>query len=835
MASQQTLSYESTPPATGAYQPLVAVAAAAACGVFADRVLAPPLSWYFIAGGLLAGLWLAAARRRPVAGLLLALLLVACAAGGWHHCRWSLFNHNDIGRFAAEKPRPCCLEGVVLRGPRVLPPPEAGPLDVIPRSARTRMDISVVKIRDRTRFRAARGTAALYVDGVADEVRPGDRIRVFGSLVKPARATNPGQFDHRDHYRAQRIGCMIRSPQPGCVEIVGRGGRFCPRRLLEALRRGATDLLDRYLCDSHAGLASALLLGARDRVDDEQQLAFQETGTVHMLAISGLHVGIVYGGVLLLCRVMFLRLNVAVLLAAGVCVLYVLLTDARPPALRAAMLFVILSLAVATSRRSIATNALAAAGIAVLVLNPADLFATGVQLSFLAVAGLIWIGRRSAGWSRPRDALERLVVETSGRFDYAVWWTRRKAWQILATSATVWILTTPLVLAEFHVVSPIGLLFNMFVSVPLAFALVGGFGVLLFGAWCAPAATAAAWVCDGALALISNTIAWGQSIPGGHFWLPGPPGWWLCGFYAALAAAALFPGLRPSPRWAIAMAVGWCGLGCLATGTHRTRPDLVCTVLSVGHGTAIVLELPTGETVLCDAGQLSSASAGTQTIADFLWSRGIMRIDAVILSHPDADHYNAVPGLLERFRIRTVCAPPRMFRNPSGTVGFLLRAFKAAEVETITVRRGDTWRIGECRFRVFHPGGRKCSENDNADCLVLGIEYARRRILLTGDLESAGVGEVVSQPAWDCDVFYVPHHGGKSGHSPKLIAWARPELAIASAGSRGVHPEVAKCYRSLGAELLSTDRSGAIRVRVGAGGVNAVSFVRDVQEPARLK
>ena len=525
------------------------------------------------------------------------------------------------------------------------------------------------------------------------------------------------------------------------------------------------------------------------------------------------------GGVLLLARAFLLRPTKAVLLAAACCVAYAVLTDARPPAIRASLLFAIMSLAFVSGRRSIAPNALAAAGIFVLVLNPTDLFATGVQLSFLAVAGLIWAGRRWAGWDRPEDALEKLVVETAGWFDYSVWWTRRKLRQLFALSATVWFLTTPLVLAEFHVVSPIGLLFNLFLSIPLAVALIGGFGALIFGAWCPLAAIPFAWTCDAALGLIHGVVTWGESVPAGHFWLPGPPIWWLCSFYGAIALMLVFPRYRPAPRLAFGLVLAWCGLGCLVTGVARTSSGLTCTVLSVGHGAAIVVELPTGETVLYDAGQLSSASSGADTIAEYLWSRGIMHLDAVVLSHADADHYNAVPGLLERFSIETACVGPTMFQNASGAVGFLQRALETHRVEVKTVRRGDSWRLGDCLFTVFHPGEKPVPDDDNANCLVVGIEYEGRRILLTGDIASSGIAEVVAQSPWDCDVFLVPHHGSKSGHSPALTAWAEPEIAVASNGSRGIHPEVAAHYAAIGSRLLSTSREGAVRLHLRRGSV----------------
>ena len=290
VAASETLIADSNSAKPVAYQPLVAVVAAMAGGIAFDHAVDMHLGAYLVSAGMAVLFWFVV-RRRPEIRLGLTLLIVATAAAAWHHCRWSLYEADDIGRYAQDRPRPCCVEGTVVRGPRQLPPPEWGPLDVIPRRERTRLDLAVDAIRDKTRFPEVSGKAALYVDGAFDGAQPGDRIRVYGSLISPVEAHNPGQFDRRMHYRTQRICCMIRSPDARCVEILQPGSAFRLRRLLERLRRGGADLLDRYLGDSHSGLASAILLGARDRVDEDQRLAFQETGTVHLLAISGLHVG----------------------------------------------------------------------------------------------------------------------------------------------------------------------------------------------------------------------------------------------------------------------------------------------------------------------------------------------------------------------------------------------------------------------------------------------------------------------------------------------------------------------------------------------------------------
>ena len=143
-------------------------------------------------------------------------------------------------------------------------------------------------------------------------------------------------------------------------------------------------------------------------------------------------------------------------------------------------------------------------------------------------------------------------------------------------------------------------------------------------------------------------VAAGRAIPGGHFWVPGPADWWLWGFYGGLGLLAAFPRLRPPRRWCAGLLAGWIAVGFVAAHRHD-RQRLDCTFLSVGHGLSVLIELPSGQTMLYDAGQNDAPRAAVRAISESLWELGLRHVDAVVLSHPDLDHYNALPGLLDGF------------------------------------------------------------------------------------------------------------------------------------------------------------------------------------------
>ncbi len=249
--------------------------------------------------------------------------------------------------------------------------------------------------------------------------------------------------------------------------------------------------------------------------------------------------------------------------------------------------------------------------------------------------------------------------------------------------------------------------------------------------------------------------------PGNHTWVSGPANWWLIGFYGAIVCWALVPRVVPPLRWCLALAAGWSALG-LTTSLlpWRTSDRLECTFLSVGHGAAVIVELPGGKTLLYDAGRLGSPTLAARAVAGYLWSRGITHLDAVVISHADADHYNAVPALLEQFPVGAVYVSPVMFERAAGGLKALRAAIDKSGAPLREVHGGDRLSgVGDARIEVLHPPRVGVLGSDNANSIVLTVEYQGRRLLLTGDLESPGLEDVIAEEPFDCDVLLAPHHG----------------------------------------------------------------------------
>ncbi len=598
-----------------------------------------------------------------------------------------------------------------------------------------------------------------------------------------------------------------------------------------------------------------MLLGAREQLDQQRTAAFFATNTIHVLAISGLHIGMLATAMFWALRLGLLPRRSALVAVAVLVVIYTLVTGAPPSAVRAAILVVLVCTSLLWGRNVLGYNCLAAAALVVLAINPADLFRAGPQLSFLAVGTLVWFGPHWMRWQQ-QDALDRLVERTRPWPWRLSMWSVRWFLRATAVTAVVWASTLPLVMARFNLVSPVAILLTTLLWLPIAVALLCGFALLAAAAlvpWFAPPL---AWCCGVSLSLVDFFVQQAANIPLGHTWVSGPGELWLAGFYVGLLAWCGAGPWRPNRKIAtvgllvyaaVGAAFAWPGVGWNPqVSPSVTRGELRCTFLSVGHGCSIVLELPDGRTLLYDAGRLGSPNSGARTISRYLWSRGIHKLDAVLISHADVDHYNTLPLLLRQFAVQEVLVSPQMFAETDSLALAALRdAIQQAGVPIRVVHRRlplfetlgrtSTPDGQEVTFRLLHPPEEPVAGSDNAASLVLLIEYQGVRILLPGDLEPPGTSLLLAQAPLDCDLLLAPHHGSTRSDPPGFIDWSQPEWVVISGGDAEDAAPVTKTYQSGGAQVLHTETSGAVTVVVRDGAIEVRPWLREPISSARRK
>ena len=814
------------------YRPLVPVALAAAGGIVADRFFVGPAGsmtlWWFFAAVCLAGHLALAARGADRAAGFMLLLAVGGLFASWHHKQLGYAGGNELARFAGTTADAACVEATVHGPVRWSPSPPRDPMRALPSGPTTSAVLEVHRIRDGEHWLDTSGRLRLRVNGHLVDVHAGDQVRVIGRLSRPEGPRNPGGFDWARlalsrGYRAEMYSSV--------TELVSVEPRRSPPLAGWAgtLNRRCTASLIRFIGPERADLAAAMLLGSRERIDPDTFESFLHTGTVHLLVVSGLHVGVLALFVHMLLKTVTSRTRVIAVTMLLFVFGYAAVTGMRPPVLRAATLITALVVASSTGRRVSALNALSLAALAILVISPMELFQSGTQLSFASVAAIAALARINE--RRPEaDKLVQMIraYEPPWR-SVARGATTWFAGMTLA-SLTVWLVAMPLVAHHFHIVSFTGVLLTPVLWVLVCGELAMSMAVCAVGWFLPPLGHLLGAACGVCLDVISAVVALGEST-GGYAYTPGPPAWWVVGWYIGLAGLCFVPNLLRLWRWPVAVVLLWVAAGIFAAEPNTDDDHLRCTFLAVGHGTCVVLETPTGQVLLYDAGSLNSPEGSTQAVSGFLWSRGHRHIDAVVLSHADVDHYNAVPGLLERFSVGTVFVSPLMF-DPLATGGQMTapnRLRAALDRRGIPMREvwmNDRLALDDPRVtvEVLHPPRRGVAGRDNANSVLLAVTFQGRTVLLPGDLEASGIDAVTAEPPLDCDVLLAPHHGSLGSDPPGFAAWSTPEWVVISGrdpASADTLEQVNRAYRASGARLLHTAESGAVCFSVGADGVTA--------------
>ncbi len=814
------------------HQPLVAAAVSLAAGITVDRYWPMPMSAWLAVSATAILAWLLARRSLNPNGQLrssIALLVgVAAFGGALHHWQWNVFRADDIGRLAPTTPSPAAVEAVAISAPRFRAPPPPDPLRSVPQGPRTDLRIEITALRDGDTWRPASGNARLRVDGQLFGVHAGDTLRIFGRLARPDSPGNPGEFDFAEHYRADRQLADLSCDSPSAVTVLASASRLNWWRALGDLRAVGNLVVNNAIAPERQGLAAAILLGSRERIDDELTDDLLVTGTIHLISISGLHVGILATVLLAGFRWGLVPRVAAVVCVAFATLGYTAMTDSEPPAIRATVLVWVLCGAILFGRQAIAFNTLALAAILVLLINPADLFRVGTQLSFLSMAVLMWFAPWWAAARGTEDSLNRLIRRTRPA---PVQWLRTFTQWVLALAVVglmIWLITVPLVLHRFHVISLSALVLNVILTPFVFLAMAFGFGMLAFAWLLPPLGSLFGSLCDANLAVIQSTIEWTASLPASHFWSAGPAVWWLLGFYA-IAAILLIRPLTLRMRFHAPLAGSFAAAALLLPlPLSNVAGELECGFIAVGHGFAVLLELPDGQKVLYDAGRLGSPEAAARSVEAYLRSRGVSRLDALVVSHADIDHFNAVPTLLERFSIERVYVSPQMFRYQAEPLRLLREAIERSGAELIVISQGDRLSTaGDCTIEVLHPPRGGVFGTDNAHSLVLSVKAAGRCILLTGDLEMPGVQTLLAQSPLDCDVLLAPHHGSPRSDPAGVVNWCTPEYAVISSHFPLDDPRYEPYKRLLGPRALATSDTGAVRVRLSTSGVDVRTWRRD--------
>jgi len=761
------------------------------------------------------------------------LLGVVLLSAAWFELRTGSMGQGSVQNIVGAEQRVLVeVRGLVTSGPQPSPPR----LDHLARFRRTEplvhFDLDLTHLVASGRAREARGRLRVTVKAEEDQALPGpgDRIRVKGWYTPVRRAMNPGQADARRWSNMTgSVGSLFVSSER-LVEVEGPA-RFDLRawqvRTLADVREHLLSLIERG--DEHArgrAVLSALLLGQTSPELRDARTVFAQSGTAHLLAISGFHLAI-----LCLLGVMLFRLagehgTLEAAMVAGLVVVLLLLVPARVPIVRAGVLVLALLVSETLGRHYDRITLLGWIALGLYVWRPMDVFSLGAQLSVGITGLLLWLSSSRHPWVAPAPirGLVRRRRPAGVRF---MGWVR----SYLVVCVLCWAFSFPIVAAHTGVVSFVG---------PIATAVVTPAVVALLGAGYIGLALGSVvpdvghWVFDQLAGFAEQAVQMVEGMAGVSvlvFDLT-PPSWLWAG--AMIVTLGRFVARARLRAWrelaAIGVLVAWIWVGPSLRPSLASGVMLRIDTLAVGDGTCHIIRSG-DEAMIWDCGSLRMDLRPTlEKAADAL---GVAHAGCGVITHANLDHYVSMPDAVEVFGISRMFVSPHVIEQTGAPERALLDFLDEQGVRVVPVRRGDEIALGEAQLRFIWPDEHtdELASNDRSLVCMVSVATAagERRLLLTGDIQGAAMQRLLEDPAsLRADVLEIPHHGSFRSESMSFLAAVDPAVVIQSTGS-GRAGDARWADHRAGRTWLTTAVDGAAWVefhhdgRIEAGSMRSAS------------
>lgn len=642
---------------------------------------------------------------------------------------------------------------------------------------------------------------SLQRQNLYSDLKPGNKIFLTGTFQKGREKRNPGEFDYNKYLISKGIVGLFISYDTDSVNIYDHSENYF-KSLLFTVRKN----IDKVIHDLHqpktAGLLRGLLLADRSEIDFETKNDFINSGVIHILAVSGLHVGYV----LVIFIFLFGRFGIytrSILTIIGL-LLFMFITGVPPSVFRATLMAIIIILSFLFNRSTNIINSIAIAAVIILIFNPTEIYNPGFQLSFAAVLAIGII------YPKIQKAIYDLRLNKKW-LEYIL--------LFFGVSLSAQIGTIPFTLAYFSKLSIVALFANLIV-IPLVGVVIGiAFITIFIGFISYPIAIYFASANDLIVKLMIDFINFTGGLNFSFLWIRNYSLYDSIIFYLVLAI--LFTLLKRINKISfkviaiIASIILIIFLSILDNKKLLEDGKLSLLMIDVGQGDSFLIKFPNGKTALIDAGEANPyIDNGDRVIIPLLDYLNIDKIDYGFISHLDLDHYGGFASLIFNNRIKEIYRPEPDSSDKS------IRLEKYLDKLSIprTSYHLDSLEIGGTRIIIFNNINDKYFDNlsSNDKSGFMKIVYGKTSFLFVGDAEIPAESYYLQHHKYllDSDVLKVGHHGSKTGSTYEFLKAVSPKISLISAGIKNKfgHPSkiVLQRLKSLGSKVFRTDSLGAV-------------------------
>jgi len=685
-------------------------------------------------------------------------------------------------------------------------------------------------------WKTVHGTIRVHVGEPVLDLRAGDYIQAYCWLNRFKEVTNPGQFDVAKYLARKNVFIAASVKSRGVIKLLRSSPAGIFTKLKRRLRQTATQALlgDLPLEDRSRGLLEALLLGYRKNIDSATYEAFRKTGLLHFISLSGLHVGILVWIIWWLCKTAGLMKRARAVICIIAIGILLLIVPPRAPILRAAIICFVFCLSLFFRRYSNRLNTLSLAALILLLIRPTALFNRGWQLSFSTVLGILFF----TAW------VENFLHERTGNW---FWNTKSGDGKLLASLTKIlgkaaitlfsvgfaaWLGGAGIALYHFQTVTPLTALWTVLIFGTVAPILIVGFFKIILS-FLLPTIAMVLGIIVNLLShllicFVEHIAHLGVSeILVGHVSLTTVVSYYglvLFGVFTYFWGPLIKRPLLKKAIYTAMVLIIIVSLGVIKW-QRIYRDNLVLTCLDVGHGQAILAQLPGKTNVLFDAGSMHRNDIGRRIVAPFLDYSGINKIDSIIISHNDIDHINGIPEVVEHCDVNGVYANEAFLKavetDPCDTAAFLDYVLRKKEKDFEINNIKELNQNSAAKIKILWPTEQVCQNEelgDNDKSAVSLIEFAGRKILLCSDIEEFAQGEFLRlNPGLRADIVVVPHHGSGKVIESKFIKNLDPEILICSCNQRQYERQKA-IETQCGSKTFYTAVNGAINVCISKNG-----------------